>query len=106
MTPDLYPSSPSFLFDDIALFKLASDATLNDYVRLIRLPELNEEFFNKAAANLQWQPEEGETELKITDEADFKKRLTTQLEKEFEENNKIRTLIQKFENNQDQNQNS
>lgn len=66
-------------------------------VNRIGKAEVNEELFSKVAASMQWLPEEGETELKITDLDDFKKRLASQLEKEFEENGKwyYRNEVQK-----------
>ena len=35
-----------FLANDLVLLKLASDATLNNFVRLMCVPEVNQEFFD------------------------------------------------------------
>ncbi|MEL6252735.1 MAG: trigger factor [Bacteroidota bacterium] len=66
-------------------------------INRVEAAEMNEEFFGKVAASLQWMPDEGETELKIETEEAFKARMVKQLEKEFDENSKwyYRNEVQK-----------
>jgi len=66
-------------------------------INRVETAKMDEDFFGKVAASLQWTPEEGETELKIDTEEAFKERMVKQLEKEFEENSKwyYRNEVQK-----------
>ncbi|MEM6805437.1 MAG: trigger factor, partial [Bacteroidota bacterium] len=57
-------------------------------INRVETAELNEDFFGKVAASLQWQTKEGEEEIKIETEEDFRTRMQEQLESEFSENSK------------------